>query len=309
MSLTSPTSPTFPTTQTTIDEQTTNNQRTTVIHPVSISGTHRVVDVNRATMSYCYTAMLFFFALLVTWVPSTINRLYTLIRPNASAPFGLDFASGLVLPLQGFWNTVIYIVTSLAACKALLIDIGRCLNCFTRRSSHHPEKSDLNPRMRRHAAQLGSADTTDHGGRPSVVNSTYSHTEEPIRVPKEAVQEPLKTVGRDSSLPGTPRADIVISFDGKKRVIHHDYRSSVPENRYNPFEKQKEEEYTNQWVPPPERIDDEENQTRLYDSTGPSSASIVSGSTFQDDGSDESFPKANKQPEAADSGTGIARFS
>ncbi|KAJ9614626.1 hypothetical protein H2200_002763 [Cladophialophora chaetospira] len=82
----------------------------------------RTMDANKATMSYCKTAMLFFLALLCTWVPSTINRVYTLVRPNDSI-FGLDFASGLVLPLQGFWNTVIYIVTSLPACKALWVEI------------------------------------------------------------------------------------------------------------------------------------------------------------------------------------------
>ncbi|EXJ54668.1 hypothetical protein A1O7_10009 [Cladophialophora yegresii CBS 114405] len=82
----------------------------------------QMVDANKATLSYCKTAMLFFLALLCTWVPSTINRVYTLVRPNDSI-FGLDFASGLVLPLQGFWNTVIYIVTSLPACRALWADI------------------------------------------------------------------------------------------------------------------------------------------------------------------------------------------
>jgi hypothetical protein len=215
----------------------------------------------------------------------------------------------LVLPLQGFWNTVIYIVTSLAVCKALAMDIAGSLNCFTRRSGHESEKPGLNPRMRRHAAQLGSGDTTDHGDRQPAINSTYSHAEEPHHVPKGVVQVPVNPVLRDQSLPSTPRADIVISFDGKKRVIHHDYRSSMPENRYNPFEKQKEEEYTDQWVPPPGRMYDEENQTRLYDSTGPSRASIVSGSTFRDDGSDESFSKVHKQSEAADSGIGIARLN
>jgi hypothetical protein len=77
------------------------------------------VDANRAAVSYFKCAILFFVALLVTWVPSTINRVYTLVHPD-KALFGLDYASGLVLPLQGFWNATIYIVTSLPACKALI---------------------------------------------------------------------------------------------------------------------------------------------------------------------------------------------
>ena len=56
--------------------------------------------------------------------------MYTLVRPNDSL-FALDFASGLVLPLQGFWNTVIYIVTSLPACRALWTEI---VSAFTSRA-------------------------------------------------------------------------------------------------------------------------------------------------------------------------------
>jgi hypothetical protein len=76
------------------------------------------MEANKAAFSYCKCALLFFASLLITWVPSSINRLYSLAYPNAF-PFPLLFASSLVLPLQGFWNAVIYIVTSLPACKAL----------------------------------------------------------------------------------------------------------------------------------------------------------------------------------------------
>lgn len=76
------------------------------------------IDANSAAISYCKCALLFFVALLVTWVPSTINRVVTLVHPN-DIIFGLNYASGLVLPLQGFWNAMIYIFTSLPACRAL----------------------------------------------------------------------------------------------------------------------------------------------------------------------------------------------
>ncbi|KIW62355.1 hypothetical protein PV04_10536 [Phialophora macrospora] len=114
------------------------------------------VDANKATLSYCKTAMLFFLALLCTWVPSTINRVYTLVRPNDSV-FGLDFASGLVLPLQGFWNTVIYIVTSLPACKALWAGILASLNSRAPR----PDRTTpaLTTSTQRNHRILGSADT------------------------------------------------------------------------------------------------------------------------------------------------------
>ena len=76
-------------------------------------------DANRAAINYCKYALLFFAAMIVTWVPSTLNRLLTLIHPTDSI-FGLTYASSLVLPLQGFWNAIIYICTSLPACKALM---------------------------------------------------------------------------------------------------------------------------------------------------------------------------------------------
>ncbi|KAI1613330.1 hypothetical protein EDD36DRAFT_465460 [Exophiala viscosa] len=136
----------------------------------------QVVDANRATLSYCNTAMLFFVALICTWVPSTVNRFYTLVHPN-DPKFGLEFSSGLVLPLQGCWNTVIYIVTSLPACKALWADL------------------------------FGQSPRDDPG--------SY-------------IRSPPLTLTRSNhqTLPShDQRADIMMSFDGKKRVIRHDSRA------------------------------------------------------------------------------------
>lgn len=73
---------------------------------------------NKAAYSYCKCALLFFLAVFITWVPSSINRVYSLVYPT-KVSFGLTLASSIVLPLQGFWNTLIYIITSLPACKAL----------------------------------------------------------------------------------------------------------------------------------------------------------------------------------------------
>jgi hypothetical protein len=84
-------------------------------------------DANRAAINYCKCALLFFAAMIVTWVPSTLNRLVTLVHPNDPI-FGLGYASSLVLPLQGFWNAIIYIFTSLPACKALMRRITTALH-------------------------------------------------------------------------------------------------------------------------------------------------------------------------------------
>ncbi|KAE8351761.1 hypothetical protein BDV28DRAFT_149697 [Aspergillus coremiiformis] len=60
-------------------------------------------DTNTAAWAYTKYAMLFFTALIVTWVPSTINRGYSLAYPHSSN-FALNYLSSFVLPLQGFWN-------------------------------------------------------------------------------------------------------------------------------------------------------------------------------------------------------------
>ncbi|CAG1967279.1 unnamed protein product [Fusarium graminearum] len=80
-------------------------------------------DVYKATWAYTKVAMLFFAVILITWIPSSANRMYSFIHPHqVSKP--LQFMSATVLPLQGFWNAVIYAVTSKDACKAILEERG-----------------------------------------------------------------------------------------------------------------------------------------------------------------------------------------
>lgn len=78
-------------------------------------------DSNRAAWSYTKCAMLFFTAILVTWVPSSANRVYSIVHKDNCMP--LEFLSAIVLPLQGFWNAIIYAVTSWSACKQWIRDI------------------------------------------------------------------------------------------------------------------------------------------------------------------------------------------
>lgn len=77
------------------------------------------MEANSAAWGYTKVALLFFVSLLVTWVPSSINRVYALVHPN-HVPKSYEYAAGIVLSLMGFWNSVIYIATSRAACKSLV---------------------------------------------------------------------------------------------------------------------------------------------------------------------------------------------
>lgn len=114
-------------------------------HPTIAQRSNRAgMEANTAAFGYTKVALLFFVSLLVTWVnshidhhhsnhdqvtptrltdplqvPSSLNRVYSLIHPSlVSLPF--SYASGIVLPLMGFWNSVIYITTSWATVRLLL---------------------------------------------------------------------------------------------------------------------------------------------------------------------------------------------
>ncbi|KAE8375907.1 hypothetical protein BDV26DRAFT_283095 [Aspergillus bertholletiae] len=81
-------------------------------------------DTSTAAWAYTKYAMLFFVALIVTWVPSTVNRAYSLAYPH-SYNFALNYVSSFVLPLQGFWNSIIYMFISWPAFKTIYRDFRR----------------------------------------------------------------------------------------------------------------------------------------------------------------------------------------
>jgi len=83
---------------------------------VQLSRPYVAMEANNAAWSYAKVALLFFTAMLVTWIPSSANRFYSVVHPGYISP-SLQFASAFVLPLQGFWNAAIYITTSWKACR------------------------------------------------------------------------------------------------------------------------------------------------------------------------------------------------
>jgi len=75
-------------------------------------------STDKVKWAYTKVALLFAISILITWVPASINRVYGLRFPK-NPSFALNIGSALVLPLQGFWNTVIYFSTSLGVCKSV----------------------------------------------------------------------------------------------------------------------------------------------------------------------------------------------
>lgn len=85
--------------------------------PVPMQGHRAATQSDNANWAYAKVAVLFFVALMVTWIPSSANRVFSYVHPGQIS-LGLEFASAFVLPLQGFWNGLIYATTSIPACKS-----------------------------------------------------------------------------------------------------------------------------------------------------------------------------------------------
>jgi hypothetical protein len=86
----------------------------------NISGPKREqTGIDKVKWAYMKVALLFALSILITWVPASANRVYGLIYPDQPS-YAANVASALVLPLQGFWNTIIYFTTSLTICRAIL---------------------------------------------------------------------------------------------------------------------------------------------------------------------------------------------
>ncbi|PHH84821.1 hypothetical protein CDD83_1327 [Cordyceps sp. RAO-2017] len=71
----------------------------------------RLKRLDPVKMAYLRTSFIFGFSVLITWIPSSINRMYSLTN-DGRISFSLSIASGCVLPLQGVWNAMIYLTTS-----------------------------------------------------------------------------------------------------------------------------------------------------------------------------------------------------
>ncbi|KAL2065199.1 hypothetical protein VTL71DRAFT_2868 [Oculimacula yallundae] len=71
----------------------------------------RLSSMDKIKWAYTRCALLFAISILITWVPASVNRVHGLRYPE-NPSFALNIGSAIVLPLQGFWNAVIYFATS-----------------------------------------------------------------------------------------------------------------------------------------------------------------------------------------------------
>jgi len=71
----------------------------------------KLKNLDPIKLAYLRTSFVFAISILVTWTPSSVNRIHNLVHPFAPN-YGLNVASAVVLPLQGVWNAVIFFSTS-----------------------------------------------------------------------------------------------------------------------------------------------------------------------------------------------------
>ncbi|KAL8769870.1 MAG: hypothetical protein Q9209_004308 [Squamulea sp. 1 TL-2023] len=74
---------------------------------------------NPGAWLYARVAFLFFLSMLIIWIPSSANRVYSLAHPDR-INFALNYVSALVLPMQGLLNAIVYVITSQTACHELV---------------------------------------------------------------------------------------------------------------------------------------------------------------------------------------------
>ena len=71
--------------------------------------------------AYLRTSFIFAAAVIVTWAPTSAGQMYAFMNPRSTSyPFSV--ANAVVLPLQGFWNAIIYVYN---AKKILSEELGR----------------------------------------------------------------------------------------------------------------------------------------------------------------------------------------
>ncbi|KAI1098242.1 family A G protein-coupled receptor-like protein [Jackrogersella minutella] len=139
-------------------------------------------EASNAAWSYSKCALLFFTALLVTWIPSSANRVYSLVNTN-QAEASLEIMSAIVLPLQGFWNMLIYMATSWEAVKITYSDVMTRLTGDGRRpepirfGNDYPDKHNFAFRLssRSPRKDLESESMTELANEGRNSNSNSSH--------------------------------------------------------------------------------------------------------------------------------------
>ncbi|OGE57580.1 hypothetical protein PENARI_c002G00321 [Penicillium arizonense] len=138
------------------------------------SGLSNQVSKNNAMWSYLRYSFIFFIAMVATWLPSFVNRVYSLVN-HSNPNFGLNLTGAFVLSLQGFWNAIIYTSTTFPILKAQWASILKSLKSFsplrsTRRVTRR-ESADISLQGAGFDGRSNTGSTSSLAIRPSVETS------------------------------------------------------------------------------------------------------------------------------------------
>ncbi|KAM3517346.1 hypothetical protein NHJ13051_009059 [Beauveria bassiana] len=105
--------------------------------------------------AYLRTSFLFAISVLVTWIPSSMNRIHSWIA--GQSPYQFHVATAAVLPLQGLWNAIIFFVTS-----------WNVLQRHRRNTAASAAAAEAIDRLRQDGANRNNNNNNNNnGGRPS----------------------------------------------------------------------------------------------------------------------------------------------
>lgn len=147
------------------------------------TATTRLRRLDPVKMAYLRTSFIFGFAVLITWIPSSVNRLYS-IANNSHINFQLSAVSGTVLPLQGVWNALIYFTTSGKTVSHICN--GTAETIFSRNSMSN--MIPRSPRYRFGAAQRTRSSNIDQEDRRQGLR--LDEVELPVRRPADIYRLP-----------------------------------------------------------------------------------------------------------------------
>ena len=105
-----------------------------------------LAEENAEAWLYARIAFLYFLAMIICWIPASINRLVSVIKPD-DLIFGLNYAAICGLPLQGFLNGLVYYISSQTAFRNLFrrSDYTPARRSPTRRAKDAQRISDSYP--------------------------------------------------------------------------------------------------------------------------------------------------------------------
>ena len=125
-------------------------------------------------MAYLRTSFIFAFAVLITWIPSSVNRIYSLTH-GGTVSFQLSVASGCVLPLQGVWNALIYFTTSWTPfCE----ETKSAWKSLVPRRGSTPDSMQLNARISRYQSPVEHRDTFERLRHPRLESNSSDRSDD-----------------------------------------------------------------------------------------------------------------------------------